>query len=361
MDSQLSNTLNLMRWLAALMVVVGHLRSFLFVEYNFVENKTIFIKIFYFITGFGHQAVMIFFVLSGYLVGGAVIRKYREKKLNNEYVKSYFIKRFLRIYIVLIPALIIGFTLDNYGYNLFPQLYINAYNISAMNFNAYENNNIQILLGNIFNLQTIFVETLGTNGPLWSLANEWSYYILCILLFINKWTRLLFLSIIVVLVILNDNIVFYSIIWILGSGIVLIKKQLLNKYIALFLLLCTLIISRKIHGFYIDLTLASIIGLFINSLQFTIQNAKYFKKTNHIMAEFSYSVYLFHFPFFVFFISYFHREDINLLQLQPSLINFVFYFVILICIYIYSYILYIFFEKNTQKIQTFFIKKMDNF
>jgi len=75
MSSQLSNTLNFLRWFAALMVVVGHLRSFLFVEYNLVEHKTIFIKLFYFITGFGHQAVIIFFMISGYLVGGGSFEK----------------------------------------------------------------------------------------------------------------------------------------------------------------------------------------------------------------------------------------------------------------------------------------------
>ena len=75
MYSQLSNTLNFLRWLSALMVVIGHLRSFLFVEYNLVENKTVFIKLFYFITGFGHQAVIVFFVISGYLVGGGSVEK----------------------------------------------------------------------------------------------------------------------------------------------------------------------------------------------------------------------------------------------------------------------------------------------
>ena len=34
-------------------------------------------KVFYLATGLGHQAVMIFFVLSGFLVGGSVITAFQ--------------------------------------------------------------------------------------------------------------------------------------------------------------------------------------------------------------------------------------------------------------------------------------------
>jgi peptidoglycan/LPS O-acetylase OafA/YrhL len=33
-------------------------------------------------------------------------------------------------------------------------------------------------VGNLLQLQTIVVSSLGSNGPLWSLANEWWYYVL---------------------------------------------------------------------------------------------------------------------------------------------------------------------------------------
>jgi len=58
----LSNILNSSRWIAAGMVVLGHLRSPIFKDYPLVTNKSILINFFYFITGFGHEAVIIFFV-----------------------------------------------------------------------------------------------------------------------------------------------------------------------------------------------------------------------------------------------------------------------------------------------------------
>lgn len=71
----LSNMLNFLRWFAAFLVVIGHLRSFMFIEYNQIISPSIFDKIFYFITGLGHEAVIVFFVLSGYLVGGGTLEK----------------------------------------------------------------------------------------------------------------------------------------------------------------------------------------------------------------------------------------------------------------------------------------------
>lgn len=68
----LSNNLNFLRWIAAFLVVVGHLRSLMFPEYSKLVNPSIFQKIFYFITGLGHEGVIIFFVISGFLVGGGV-------------------------------------------------------------------------------------------------------------------------------------------------------------------------------------------------------------------------------------------------------------------------------------------------
>jgi peptidoglycan/LPS O-acetylase OafA/YrhL len=357
MNYQLSNTLNFLRWFAALMVVIGHLRSFLFVEYAQVEAKTIFVKMFYFITGFGHQAVIVFFVLSGYLVGGAVLQKYKKNEFTVEYIKKYFIKRFVRIYLVLIPALFIGYILDYYGNINFSDLYTNTFHISAMNNNVSENINSLTLFGNILNLQTIFVPTLGTNGPLWSLANEWSYYMLFILLFINNYTRIVFLGIVVLLAFQNVNILIYSSIWILGVSIILFKKHFFNRYLSLTFLLFIFLISRNHHGIYMDLMLSVAITLLINSFEYSILKKVYFKKVNTIMADFSYSLYLFHFPFFVFIIAFFQTSNITLLQLQPSLENFTIYLALLTSVYIYSYSMYLIFERNTDKINKYLIKR----
>ena len=68
-----SDHLDLVRGVAALAVMLGHLRNLFFVDsYEIRGYPNLLIKIIYLATGFGHEAVMIFFVLSGFLVGGSV-------------------------------------------------------------------------------------------------------------------------------------------------------------------------------------------------------------------------------------------------------------------------------------------------
>jgi len=92
--------LDLIRGLAAVAVFSGHLRAALFLDYAQLERTSLAIKLFYALTSFGHQAVVVFFVMSGYLVGGAVI------KCRNEFAWSkYIVARLSRLWAVLIPAI----------------------------------------------------------------------------------------------------------------------------------------------------------------------------------------------------------------------------------------------------------------
>ena len=65
--------LDLIRGLAALLVCSGHLRAFLFCGLEEIQLPSVFTKVFYFLTGLGRQAVMVFFVLSGFFVAGSVV------------------------------------------------------------------------------------------------------------------------------------------------------------------------------------------------------------------------------------------------------------------------------------------------
>src|SRR5215472_10612331 len=59
-----SASLDMIRAFAACAVMFGHLRTLFFVDFQHLESKTWYFKGLYFLTGFGHQAVMVFFVLS---------------------------------------------------------------------------------------------------------------------------------------------------------------------------------------------------------------------------------------------------------------------------------------------------------
>jgi peptidoglycan/LPS O-acetylase OafA/YrhL len=62
------------------------------------------------------MAVIVFFVISGFLIGGRAILNVESKRFG---VIDYSVQRFSRIYTVLIPALIVGYMLDWSGIAFF--------------------------------------------------------------------------------------------------------------------------------------------------------------------------------------------------------------------------------------------------
>jgi peptidoglycan/LPS O-acetylase OafA/YrhL len=179
MQPKFSEFLDLVRWLAALLVVLHHGRHLWFVDLADVPNKTLLIKVFYFLTGFGSEAVMVFFLLSGYLVGGGALRKWRSDSYSSV---DYMISRFSRIYTLLVPVLIFGALIDWIGLHYLngTEIYTNSprYHTKSLGFVISDNLNIPTFFSNLFNFQDIFSSHFGSNSPLWSLSYEWWYYCL---------------------------------------------------------------------------------------------------------------------------------------------------------------------------------------
>jgi len=126
-----------------------------------------------FICGFAHWGVVVFFVLSGFLVGGPVLKLAINKQKFN--AKKYLVARVTRIYLVLIPVLIIGNSLDYFGIKAFSQSGVyDEHLLKTMGQSMFTVN--MSILGSMLNLQGLFFDGLGTNGPLGTLANEFWYY-----------------------------------------------------------------------------------------------------------------------------------------------------------------------------------------
>ena len=109
----------------------------------------------WFLTGFPHQAVIVFFVISGYLVGGNVIAKARG---DEPFLAKYFTDRVVRIYLVLIPVILIGWALDTAGRRWFAGFGVYDASMFAGSFDP------RLLWPNLLNLQGIFFPAFGTNG-----------------------------------------------------------------------------------------------------------------------------------------------------------------------------------------------------
>jgi len=157
----ISSLLNFARWFSAFMVFLHHFRNYLFTSYDLIEHKTVLTKIFYFFTLFGHEAVIVFFILSGLFVGGGWLSSMRN---NQENLKKYLIDRLTRLYIVLIPSLFLAL--------FFALILIDISNTREVSLS------IKDFFGSLLFLQTILTEPFAHNGPLWSLANEFWYYML---------------------------------------------------------------------------------------------------------------------------------------------------------------------------------------
>lgn len=126
-------------------------------------------------TNLGHCAVVIFFVLSGYLVGGGVLARRNDVQLGR-----YAVARFSRIYIVLIPALLLTAGLDGLAFltDRDSPVYSGIWPSSILGeqppFDRY--GPVEVISA-IFCLEA-FTRPMGTAVPLWSLGFEWLFYFL---------------------------------------------------------------------------------------------------------------------------------------------------------------------------------------
>jgi peptidoglycan/LPS O-acetylase OafA/YrhL len=162
-----------MRGLAAIAVMLSHARNILFLDAT-AELPSSW-KIFYFMTGFGHEAVMIFFVLSGYWITKTVVRRSMEVGFN---WPDYAIDRLSRLLIVLIPAITLGLIFDSVGrFGITTRLYLGEQGTNVLTWDVATRISLTNLVGNLLFLPSSIVEPLGSNAPLWSLANEFWYYV----------------------------------------------------------------------------------------------------------------------------------------------------------------------------------------
>jgi peptidoglycan/LPS O-acetylase OafA/YrhL len=111
-----NQAINALRSLAAVAVVVGHIRTLYFQDYAVVPHSVA-VQVGYAGTLFGHSAVMVFFVLSGFWVGGAVLAKTRDGRFR---ASRYGSDRLVRLWLVLLPALAVTAVLDLSGRWWFP-------------------------------------------------------------------------------------------------------------------------------------------------------------------------------------------------------------------------------------------------
>lgn len=166
--------LHFLRFFSAVIVCLGHTKEFLFVHMD--ESAHVLEKLSRLFLGLGPSAVLVFFFLSGYLVGGNEIVNLVRKKLN---FSSYIFNRLTRLWIVLLPALLATFSLNAFTCrNSRISLYCTADSelASHAEMPPQFSQKISDLISNALFLQPFKGTPWGGNGPLWSLSYEFWYY-----------------------------------------------------------------------------------------------------------------------------------------------------------------------------------------
>jgi peptidoglycan/LPS O-acetylase OafA/YrhL len=374
LEGNVSIYLDLIRGISAILVVMEHLSSRLFVGYGYLEKPSWLIKLIYLLNFLGNPSVIVFFVLSGLFISRSVLKAVYENKWS---WKAYLINRLSRLFVVLIPALLLTFILDIIAVNYF-------------GYKGYQNvfNNLKDFIGNLLFLQNIFVGFYGSNAPLWSLSYEFWYYMLFPLvvgLMLNKQSKikkLIYLSLVFIIIsTIGIKMNSYFSIWLIGPGVLLLPKvNFIIKKVFPVLALFVLILAMIIHplamsgrlfwdkelkdlmdlfgvNLFVGLSFGFLIYTLLHSISDRIRNVdlRWLGKISKLIASFSFSLYLIHYP--LINTVYYFSTMYGFSGLQPNIISVLVEFIMVLLICIIAFLFSKFTESQTHIVRKFFETK----
>ncbi len=374
-----STSLDFIRWLAAFAVVLTHVRDISAIDYSAISNAGLSLKAFYFVTGFGAEAVIVFFVISGFLVGGGALQAWRQRSYS---FSDYFLQRFSRIYVVLLPALVLGLLLDSYGRGHFDGsgIYSRPGLLHTMSLadGFTLNLSFKVFFGNLLQLQTMLVSCLGTNVPLWSLAFEWWYYCLFgMILFVlqdqraagvfSRYSGMCALGLMFAL--LPTKVLLWGIFWCGGVALrlVMTARFRVSPVLGFAIFVGGLALARIWHchdcgqetisvQFMHDALVAAgcLVGLY------SFRNARRFwfgpRALHKTFADFSYSLYVVHFPIMILLVAVAHDVGSITFQRQFGVGLFVYMAVLIGTIYLCAWSFATYTEVNTSAVRNAILK-----
>jgi peptidoglycan/LPS O-acetylase OafA/YrhL len=332
-ETNASVILDLVRGLAAMLVAVGHWRNIFFIDYPGVQQTSRFAHLLavpYLITSGGHQAVVLFFILSGYLISGSVFRLLRAR---NWRWGTYLTHRLVRLWMVLLPGLVLCFFWDEIGLRSgrAPNLY-HGMAANHMIGNVAGLLSIKIFLGNLFFLGPAFVPTFGSDSALWSLPFEFWYYMLFPLGLLamrrefSWWTRIFCaVGFLLVAWFVRGDILGMFPVWLLGTLLAVVKPPRVGvstRLVAAALyppvLWCFAKQQWITNGVYADYAFGLVTALFLwlmLSAQAKANGHGLLERGARQLSRFSFTLYVVHVPILVFAASRMVGDD----RWQPTL------------------------------------------
>lgn len=332
----LKQFLNHTRWIAALCVCTAHLRNLLFPDAGEAGSLSLFAKSFYFLTLFGTQAVVVFFVVSGLLVGASTLIKIRQETFS---AKKYAIDRATRLYTVLFPAVAGSVALQ----------------WSGITVTCSRPDSTLTIIGNMLFLQNILVEPLCNNHPLWSLGNEAFYYLaapLVIIAVLKRYIFALFATFAIIIICFfiydgtNQTIGFGALLWACGFMPLFIRLRI--SFIYPLLIFILILAASRVMSFggeiNRDLLLAVSFGLVLCAKFPDWRKMTLISIIGRNSASFSYSLYLIHMPIAQLFAFYFGQQALP----AGNWTSYAIYFAALLLIIIVAKLFGVVFEQRTE-------------
>ncbi|HEX2210120.1 MAG TPA: acyltransferase [Longimicrobium sp.] len=171
----ISELLDLTRAVAAGLVVLVHARLHTIGEISAVqaESGPLAATLVMAVSSWGTMAVIVFFVLSGYLIGGQVLNT---PDPGRRFWSRYGINRFSRLTMVTVPAVLFSVAAAYASKGLW-----------GVSYTAKTEGCLpgpRDVIANLLYLQNVVVRPICSDGPIWSIANEAFYYALFPMLFI---------------------------------------------------------------------------------------------------------------------------------------------------------------------------------
>jgi len=317
MNRQFSIYLDLIRFTAAVLVFISHVPGF---SGGWLWQ----------LAGFGHEAVVIFFVLSGFVISYVVYDK-------NESVLKYTVSRLSRIYSVAIPALLLTFFLYYLGQE------INEAAFDSLN-ERLKDPVLTFISALIFTNQSWVATPILSNLPYWSLGYEVLYYIFFgVLIYARGKKKVVLLGL--VCLAMGPSILIYLPVWFAGvfcfkrlkiydislSFSVLLYVSSVIGIVFLSIDLVQLEINNFMHGilgegfysillepadkFLSDYVLTVFVTLHIFSSYHLTKNSSFFSLNAKLdsmikgLSSHTFSLYLFHMPMLYFVSAIFPYES----------------------------------------------------
>jgi peptidoglycan/LPS O-acetylase OafA/YrhL len=362
----LVQALDHVRWISAFLVVAGHVRNYTFLPYSKAGEIGLIGKAFYAVTNLHVESVIAFFVISGLLVGGKCVENIHQGSFD---LKRYAINRLTRLYIVLGPAIFFGLAL----------LFFQREFLSTTRYTC-ELPDMGTLIGNLLYMQMVFSAVVCYNDPLWSLANEFWYYVMMAIVTLGILSKaspgkvFLYAALFVFSLIFftvfsyygmfeRGDIVLYIPMWAIGILAWFRFPFKISIFVSGPLLAGALILSRShliVEYFFLEHFLTAIgLTLFLISIR-DIGAGKpepsgLLKQTKAIgvsLAAFSYSLYLVHYPVLLFAKDMLINESGLAQPLDPANASsyLAFFGMFLSCV-LGALFLYYLFERKTAKVR----------